>query len=262
MRRLQPTVTSPPVLFVHIMKTGGTTVVRNLRETYALDEIYPRSTLDLQHDAQGGLDLEHHLSVPYLLTLPEQRRRTIRVYTGHFPYVVRELLAMELRATTVLRDPVDRTVSMLHQLRRAQPWEEGTGPRPRAERGLEELYEDPSVFGPLLLNHQTKVLSMVPADEPQTYKDVIHVDEARLQRAKQALEEMDLVGTTEHLSAYLAATETTFGWKVVKGARKNVTPDGDRVPVDAAFRQRIADDNAFDVELHRHALDLVAKRSR
>ena len=261
MRRFQPSSTGPPVLFVHIMKTAGTTVVRNLRETYALDEIYPSGRLDLQHDASGELDLEHHLSVPYLLGLPAERRRRIRVYIGHFPYVVRELLGIELRAATVLRDPVERTLSLLHQLQRAQPWE-GVGPRPAAGRSLEDLYEDPEVFGPLILDHQTKVLSMTPADEPRTYKDLVQIDEARLARAKAALAEMDVVGTTEAFPAFLAATEAQFGWRVVQGARKNVTPDEDRVPVDGAFRRRIARDNAIDVELHAHAARLVAQRSR
>lgn len=256
MRRFEPSATGPPVLFVHVMKSGGTTVVRNLRETYRLDQIYPSGALDLQHGADGSLDIEHHLSVPYLLSLPPERRRTIRVYIGHFPYVVRELLGMELRAGTVLRDPVERTLSMLHQLRRAQPWE-GVGPRPGASRSLEALYEDPAVFGPLLLNHQTKVLSMTPADQPHSYLDEIHVDGARLARAKAALEEMDVVGTTEEFPAFLADTEARFGWRVVKGARKNATPEEERVPVDLAFRRRIARDNEIDVELHRHATELV-----
>lgn len=256
MRRFEPSSTGPPVLFVHIMKTAGTTVVRNLRETFELDEIYPSGRLDLLHHASGDLDVDHHLSVSYLLGLPPERRRTIRVYIGHFPYVVRELLGIELRAATLLRDPVERTLSLLHQLRRAQPWE-GSGPRPAAQRALEDLYEDPDVFGPLILDHQTKVLSMSPADEPRTFKDLIHVDEARLDRAKAALAEMDVVGTTEAFPDFLAATEARFGWRVVKGARKNVTPAEDRVPVDPAFRRRIARDNAIDVELHRHASEMV-----
>lgn len=256
MRRFEPSETGPPVLFVHVMKAGGTTVVRNLRETYSLDQIYPSRALDLHHDADGTLDIEHHLSVPYLLGLPPERRRTIRVYIGHFPYVVRQLLDMELRAATLLRDPVERTLSMLYQLRRAQPWE-GTGPRPEASRPLEALYEDPAVLGPLILNHQTKVLSMTADDQPRTYLDEIHVDGARLERATAALAEMDVVGTTEEFPTFLAATEARFGWKVVKGARKNATPEDERQPVDPSFRRRIARDNEIDIELHRRATELV-----
>lgn len=260
MRWFQPSAHGPPVLFVHIMKTGGTTVVRNLRETYPLDQIYPSGALDLQHDAGGDLDLAHHLSIPYVLGLPPERRRSIRVYIGHFPYVLRELLGIEMRAATVLRDPVERTVSLLHQLKRAQPWEADSGRRPVADRSLEGLYEDPAVFGPLILDHQTKVLSMTPADNPRTYTDVIDVDGSRLARAKASLAEMDVVGTTESFPAFLADTEAHFGWKVVRGARKNATPQEDREVVTAAFRRRIAKDNAIDVELHRHAQELVELR--
>ena len=55
----------PPVLFIHVMKTGGTTISRNLRETYPLEQIYPSAAHDLEYAADGELDLEHHVSVPY-----------------------------------------------------------------------------------------------------------------------------------------------------------------------------------------------------
>ena len=64
---------APPVLFVHIMKTGGTTIARSLRETFGLDEIFPYRALDIRYD-DGRLDIQHHLSVPYLLSLPEEAR--------------------------------------------------------------------------------------------------------------------------------------------------------------------------------------------
>ena len=258
-----PHTTRPPVLFVHVMKTGGTTVVRNLRETYSLDQIYPCAALDLEHRADGELDTEHHLSVPYVVALPPERRRTIRVYIGHFPYVVRELLGFDLQTATVLRDPVERTVSLLRQLKRAQPWEMESGERPFAERPLEELYEHPLVHRPLILDHQTKIFSMTREDEPRTYKDVIDVDGARLALAKANLADLDVMGTMDDFQGLLAETEARFGWKVVRGARKNVTPDSDLTPVDPAFRSRIATDNAIDVELFEYAKELVElRRSR
>ena len=105
----------PPVFFVHVMKSGGTTITRHLRETYELDQIYPSSALDLRH-TDAGLDLDHHLSLPYLQNLSAERRARIRVYIGHFPYVARDLLDPQLLAATVLREPVERTISLLRQL--------------------------------------------------------------------------------------------------------------------------------------------------
>jgi hypothetical protein len=251
------------VLFIHVMKAGGTSVMRTLRETYRLDEIYPYAPLDLEYVDGGELDIQHHLSVPYLLSIPPERRAAIRVFTGHFPYVVRELLGIELRAATLLRDPVERTISLLHQLKRTQPWEEQAGARPLDGWPLEEIYELPQVFGPLIHDHQTKIFSMTVADEPQSYTDPVVVDAKRLGLAKANLAAVEVVGTTDHLDEFLDDAEARFGWNVVRGARKNVTPAADSTPVDPALRRRIASDNAIDVELYEHACELVrARRER
>lgn len=255
-------VPPPPVLFIHVMKTGGTTIVRNLRETYPLPAVFPYSALDLAYRDDGELDLDHHLSVPYLLGLSAERRETVRVYIGHFPYVVRELLGFEVRAATVLRDPVERTISLLRQLQRPQRWEDDAVERPLAMRSLEEVYEHPLVFEPLVHDHQTKIFSMTPADDPQRYTDVIAVDGARLEQAKASLEEIEVVGTTARFDDLLDEVESRFGWTIVRGARKNMTPERDLTPVAPSLRRRIAADNAIDIELYEHARDLVARRGR
>jgi hypothetical protein len=243
------------------MKTGGTTITRNLRETFALEQIYPSAAHDLAYAEDGELDLEHHVSVPYLRALPAERREVIRVYIGHFPYVVRELLGFEVLAATLLRDPVERTISLLRQLKRTQPWEAAGDRRPLAELPLEAVYEHPQVFAPLIHDHQTKIFSMTPADDPQAFTDPIEVDRARLERAKANLAEVEVLGTMERFDEFVAETHARFGWQVVRGARKNVTPDADRTPVDPALRRRIAADNALDLELYAHAQGLVEARS-
>lgn len=258
---VEDTTAPPPVLFVHVMKTGGTSVRRTLRETYRLDEVYPYAPLDLRHDEAGRLDLVHHVSLPYVGSLAPARRAGIRVYIGHFPYVVRALLGVEVQVATLLRDPVERTISLLHQLQRAQPWEEADGPRPLAGRPLEEVYERPDVFGPLVQDHQTKVFSMTLADEPHSYLDLVDVDRARLAVAKAALEEIEVLGTMEHFEDFMVEASTRFGWNRVAGARKNAT-DTEEPSGDAALRRRIAADNALDMELYDHARSLVAGRRR
>ena len=63
---------------------------------------------DLDMDAERFLQ---HLRVDYLLSLSEERRRTIRVYLGHFPYVACELLGLDLTKLSLVREPVNRTVA-------------------------------------------------------------------------------------------------------------------------------------------------------
>jgi hypothetical protein len=248
------------VFFVHVMKTGGTTLFRNLRDNYPLDQLYPYRKLDIRYDGRK-LDIRHHLSVSYLLNLPPERHRQIRVYTGHFPYVTSELLEGDFTTVTILRDPIERTLSLLRQFRRKVPWVDDSAPMPPlASRTLEEVYENPFVFEPLVHNHQTKIFSMKESDEPESYMDVINVDRARLELAKENLAKIDVLGVTERFDDFLDDVSARFGWELDRDARANATPSDDIEPVSAALLRRIADDNALDIELHEHAKQLQEQR--
>ncbi len=254
------TADTSPVLFIHLMKTGGTTLMRNLRETFALEEIYPYRDLDLRYE-DGQLDIQHHFSVPYLLTISKERWAQIRVLTGHFPYVVQEILGRDFLTVTILREPVERTISLLRQFKRNQPWEDPAGLQPRAARTLEAVYDEPLVFGPLIQNHQTKIFSMTTADNPHTYTDVIEVTQSRLELAKTNLAQIDVVGVLENFQEFLRETQERFGWRIVQGARKNATPESDMEPIDPDLRRRIAADNAIDIEFYAYAKELVDSRA-
>ena len=122
----------------------------------------------------------HHLEVSYLLGLPAERRERIRLFYGHFPFVVTEMLGTDLVTITVLRDPVERTISLLRVLReQREAWRDLT---------LDQIYDDDNMFPRLIHNHQTKLFSITAADRPQSYRDEIAVDGARLRLAKQNLD--------------------------------------------------------------------------
>ena len=237
----------PRAFFVHLMRTGGTTLEQQLRRAFARPEVYPNPDLDFP----GG-DIMRHLDVSYLLALPAERLDAIRLYYGHFPYVVTELLPVPVVTFTVLRDPVERTMSLLRIMREQR---EGF-----AERTLEEIYDDANVFPRLVHDHQTKLFSMTAADRPHDYRDEITVDAGRLELAKRNLERVDVVGVTEHYGDFLAALRDRFGWQIDAGARMNAAsaPEGES----AALRARIAADNVIDAELYEFAKELVTARAR
>lgn len=246
---------SPPIFFVHVMKTGGTTLFRNLRANYELDQLYPYRKLDIQFDGPK-VDVQHHLSVPYLVGLGPERHERIRVYTGHFPLVAADLLRRKLTTVTLLRDPIERTISLLRQFMRKAPWLDPT-PGPTLESStLEEIYEQAIVFEPLIHNHQTKIFSMRSSDDPQSYMDVINVDRERLAFAKQNLAGIDVLGLTERYDEFLDDLHAWFGWDVERDARANATPASEIQPVSDALRRRIAEDNAIDLELYAYAKQL------
>lgn len=251
-----PDPSAPPVFFVHLMKTAGTTLFRNLRLTYPLDQLYPFRDLDVKRD--GKLGIGNH-SVSYLLGLTPERHRSIRVYTGHFPFVTTELLGRPVTTVTILRDPVQRTLSLLRQFRRGTPWL-APEDRPTFPLPLEEIYEHPLVFETLVLNHQTKIFSMAAADAPESHMDIIDVDHARLAVAKENLTSVDVLGLTEQFDDLLDDVSTKLGWHVDRGARRNATPAAELDAVSPALLRRIASDNAIDLELYAYAKELHARR--
>src|SRR6476469_3479642 len=97
------------------MRTGGMTFLHHLRQNFAADEVYPDRDLDFPDD-----DILEHLQLSHLLSLSPERRARIRVYSGHLPYMTIELLGRSPVTLTLLRDPVDRTISLLRVLQERQ----------------------------------------------------------------------------------------------------------------------------------------------
>jgi hypothetical protein len=247
--------------FVHVMKTGGRTLLRHFRDNFELDQMYPYGKLDLRFDGDR-VDVRHHLEISRLLSLPEERRRRVRIYSGHYPYVASELLGGDFVRITVLRDPVERTISLLRQFRRKDPWADPNlaHPAPMEGLSLDEVYENPIVYEPLVHNHQTKVFAMTADDPLGTYMDAIPMDESRLAIAKENLAKVDLVGVTEDYLRFLDEVVERTGWQVKRRLRKNETPVEEKLPVSEALRRRIAADNALDLELYEYATELIAAR--
>ena len=255
---------SERIFFIHVMKTGGSNLVWHARDQLEPDETFP-SEEDYRF-VDGRLDVRRYLTISYVLGLPEERRRRIRLYTNHYPFFLTEelseLLGEHVATIAILRDPVERTISLLRALGRPGVWRDRTKMFPMASWPLEKLYDHADHFEPLIHNHQTKVFSMTADDHPETFRDVIEVDDARLARAKQNLERLDVLGVNERYDDLVADVAARFGWSVSSGARVNAgRTDDDRVVSDS-FRRRIAEDNALDVALHQHAMALVTARHR
>ena len=260
-------------LFVHVMKTGGTSLVFHLLREFPADEVYPSAALDRRHPT----DAEPYGSIADLVAVTPERKAAIRMYAGHFPFMVRDLIGGDLTTLTLLRDPVDRTVSVLKQFKRLY--------ERFSDLPLEEIYEDAFVFRHFIENHQTKVFSVTPEDRPQTiasrvtYQEIhdylttapagsdaarvaagatITIDGDRLERARSNLARVDVVGLNDRFDEFVEALRTRFGWwpaGLAGDARANVSLEP--WTASAELRARIARDNAFDIELYEYAKELA-----
>ncbi len=96
---------------VHMQKTAGTTLRDRLRNHFPEAAIYPNRT--------DGPDKGHAvISVRHLLERWQARGSDIRLLTGHFPLSTIELLDGPFVTLTVLRPPVERTLSYLRHQRK------------------------------------------------------------------------------------------------------------------------------------------------
>jgi hypothetical protein len=228
--------------FLHVMKTAGGTLRRQILANFDRDEVYPLKGLDPDmRRANYRLD--------YLLSLPAERRSRIRVFTGHFPFVAVELLGMELTTITILRHPVERTLSYLRHCKRYH--------EQHRELSLEEIYEDPFFYPSFIKNHHAKLFAFTVDDDPESYMDALEIDPRRLALAKGNLERVDVVGTQERFDELLAELERCFGWRLARVKDKHVNPGG---TVPASLRRRIAEDNQADMEFFEHARSLCERR--
>jgi hypothetical protein len=248
--------------FIHVMKTGGTSFVRQILANFEPDEVYPSEI-----DRTSPSDVARYSLIPNLRELSPERRARIRVYAGHLSYVASELLGIELVRLTLLRDPVDRAVSMLRHCKlRLEPY---------SELSLEAIYDDDVAFRRFLDNQQTKVFALTAEERAralaamETQADdaplarTLPVEPRRFDQAKVNLAKVDVIGLSECYGDFVNELHTRYGWwpnGVKEHVRTNVTSD--RWPVSASLRRRIGDDLQVDVEFYEYAKELVAARRR
>jgi hypothetical protein len=234
---------SPLVFFVHMQKTAGTTLYVRLRRHFGDEAVYPTSSDQRAHKAS----IHTGLLLRRLGELPD----TMRVIAGHFPLCVTEMVDRPFTTITVLRDPVERTLSALRDVRERDPRFEGWP--------LEKVYEDPIFFPCVIENHMVKMLAIRPEELTDGMLTPLEFHDGHLERAITALHErIDAWGLQEDFESFCDELTQRFGWDLGPPRVTNASRPGD---VADDFRERIARDNEFDVELYRHALALHQQRS-
>lgn len=242
--RTEESGTERPFFFLHLMKTAGTTFVRQVQEIFGVDHVYPHA---LEAHRSGGI--QPYSRVESLLGLSPEERAPIRVYAGHFPFAAYEMFGIDAVTMTILRDPVDRTVSMLKHCKRDI--------EQFRHLDLDEIYDRRFVRVAFVDNFQAKQFAFTPEDAPESCLDKLVVDEDRLELAKANLDSVDVVGVTEQFDVFLDRMHRRFGWQFTDLGNRNVSRE--QWDVSPALRARIAEDNRLDIEFYEHARGLVER---
>jgi hypothetical protein len=240
--------------FVHVQKTGGTDLFTRIGGDPAIPLEHDRwfSTDAIYPNGSDGdvFTVAPQLSVDQLLVRWKERRDQIRIVLGHFPLCTVDLLDAEFTTLTVLREPVERTLSFLRHHRRLTPADK--------DKALEEIYDDPFRFEALLHNHMVKMFGLTTDEMTDGMLTEITFTPAHLERAKQGLGTVDVVGIQEDFEVFCHQLERQFGWPLGTPFFANRTHP---VDVPDSFRNRIASDNAMDVELYEFARELTRGRA-
>jgi hypothetical protein len=149
---------------------------------------------------------------------------------------------------TVLRHPVDRTISFLAQTRRLE----------LPDQSLEQIYENPWKFAFGIHNYQARVFALTTNDAPFTVMNAVPIDDTRLTLAKTRLGEIAVLGLQDRYEEFTAEVSRRAGWPVSAPARHRV---GEPAQVSQWLRRRIERDNAVDLEFYEYARELYAQRS-
>lgn len=274
--------------FVHVMKTGGSSFADVLGMNFADDQRYPEAVLS--PDLTSLHRIGAYTCVPKLVDAVNAQEGRLRLIRGHVPYAVRSLLDDHYEVITVLRDPVERTLSYLKHCRKYH--------KEHSTKAIEEVYEEAWFFESFIHDYQTKVFSMngeealaevrvddrasplpprgefvdgadLPAEAQLLLQEsparltlelfspstgAIDADAQRLVTAKENLSQVELVGVTEAYDRFLEQLRLRHGWDVSSTTRKNVGEDMD---VAESFRRRIAEDSSLDMELYELARTLA-----
>jgi hypothetical protein len=225
---VEPDRSAQVLIFLHLLKTGGTTLNRIIEWEYSPLRIC-------------GIDPSFfRWSYRRLLRWPVERLAKIQVFTGHMPFGLHNHLSRPSTYMTVMRDPVERVISEYYFARTYV-----LHPRHRKVRQLSlEEYARSTLYH----NIQTKLL----AGQDSLYDFLAgECDADTLRIARQNLaEHFALIGLTERFDETLALAKTIFGWRVRNYANFNVTRQ--RPPAAAisqVTRDSISARNRSDVEL-------------
>jgi hypothetical protein len=234
---------APAFVFLHVPKTAGSTLRRIIQRQYPADRI-----LIIEGP---GVARQFHA----FYTQDEERRRRVLCVVGHMPFGVHHFLPHGARYITMLRDPVEWTLSLRSYIER-NPNLTGThGARGLDLNGFLDFLERSAVtdMQTRLISGQIKLVNMLPPYDPLS-------DDA-LERAKHNLRaNFEFVGVVERFDESLLLMKRKFGWRNIYYRRLNVSEGrAGRRDLPSATVERILACHHRDAELYNEGCRLLSR---
>lgn len=221
--------------FLHVMKTAGTTFRGHIDANFAPAQVFPQPGVDEPVFAAKA-------DIRYLQDLPAERWDQLRMLSAHIPIGLTDRLGREFTYLTLLRDPVERTLSWLRQRQRNH----------QPDESLHQIYEQQTILRANYIDdHQVKQFAMTADDGAVNHLHPVSMDEHRLATAEANLARVTVVGFQDRLDQFLDQLHRRFGWTLARVPDRNVAEDPVAAP--AALRRQIDDENPWDRAFYEHA---------
>jgi len=239
------------LIFVHIPKTAGTTLLRIIERQFPLDQRCHISLYPTNRDEELGIER--------LRGLPPRDRQAIRCLEGHMPFGLHRFLQKTPRYLTVLRDPVERMISSHYFVLSLDVQ------NPHYLTYFNNSLEDFTHFMHMRneVNLQTRYISgAIDIENPRPPYPPLPFE--ALDMAKKHLTtQFDVVGLTERFDETLLLMRESFGFPNVFYVKRNITrarPPKHQIPDETL--EMIKRLSRPDMELYGFAKELFEQRIR
>lgn len=235
-------------VFVHIHKTGGTTLNWKI-----LHKNYPKESI---------LDIHKPLSAQEIakiyLSIPEDCRRKVKLITGHFDFGIHKYIDVPCRYFTLIRNPIDRIVSLYYFVQQTELGEvflktRGYEKSEVIKMSLLEFVE--SGMFPEVNNGQVRMISGVgrSIDFGEVNEDLLKLAIANIDRY------FSVVGITEYFDESLLLMASRFGWKRLWYTKSNVNTKKPKHKISKEELYILEKYNKMDILLYNYVRERFEK---
>lgn len=197
---------SQKILFIHIMKTAGSSFRVMLEHYYGTQRVYPGnfylSSLPNGWYPTGSEMLKNYAKLP-----------SHSVLVGHFTAAMADMLPRCYRSVTFVREPIQRSLSMLAHFSHT------------FKIPVDTLVKDPQFMSKQINNFQTRSLG---ADGICDFHQVDAAYDEMLSLALSRLETLDFVGITERFKESCQKFDSQFQTRISRLVRREnvLRPEG------------------------------------
>lgn len=235
------TAESPTVIFLHIGKTGGSTLRKILHRNFKRSEVL----LIRSEQRQSSFRPRREESLADLAAMPGERLRQARLIEGHMIFGPHEFVPGPSTYTTLLRKPVALAISQYRFVLRTP------GHRLHEVVTSERMTLEDYLRSGVSLevdNSQTRAIS----GDVSTPFGAVTRD--MLEKAKRNIEEhFSVVGLTERFDETVVLLHNVFGWTRLTYTRVKVGPKSQNETVSEPTIRHLEELNQYDIELYDFA---------